>query len=157
MIISFYDKAFKGLSDNAALVVDNPSYSLVRRGVDFDSLSCKCEAFSEDIQPVFLVVKNDKGNYLYGCLAGIPQMKGDNQTEIVGADLKTMLNSDIVFNKSLNYGNVNSFLSAVFSAWGTQVNQGAFPVRLVFADNVGAIAFDEYLSPSAEKAAVFSA
>ena len=36
MIICFYDKDFKGEKDNAALVVDNSSFSLVRRVVDFD-------------------------------------------------------------------------------------------------------------------------
>ena len=62
MIISFYDHEFKGLPNNASLVVDNPSYSLVRRGVELDELKCTCEAFKEDIQPTFLIVKNDRGN-----------------------------------------------------------------------------------------------
>ena len=50
MIISFYDKNFKGLQNNAALVVDSSSFSLVRRAVDCDDLRCRCEAFTENIQ-----------------------------------------------------------------------------------------------------------
>ena len=38
MIISFYNEKFVGLQNNASLVVDNPSYSLVRRGVELDEL-----------------------------------------------------------------------------------------------------------------------
>lgn len=156
MIVSFYDKNFKGLQNNASLVVDNDSYSLVLRGVDFDSLSCKCEPFTENIQPTFVVVKNDRGNYLYACLAGIPQLNKDNQTEIVGADLKTMFKSDIVMDFSSTYADVNAFLTAVFNVWQTQVNQGAFSVNLSFNANVGSIAF-EHLKPSADGKKVYDA
>ncbi len=156
MIISFYDKNFKGLQNNASLVVDNDSYSLVRRGVDFDSLSCKCEPFTENIQPTFVVVKNDRGNYVYGCLAGIPQLNKDNQTEIVGSDLKTIFKSDIVMDFSKGYSTVNAFLTSVFNAWKTQVNQGAFSAELAFNANVGTIAFDN-LTPSADGVKVYDA
>lgn len=121
MIVSFYGKDFKGLQNNAALVVDNASYSLVRRGVDFDDLKCVCEAFTENIQPTFLIVKNDKGQYVYAALAGIPQLTKENKTEITASDIKTMLKSDIVFNLGQKWDDVNDFLTAVFSAWNKQV------------------------------------
>lgn len=156
MIVSFYDKNFKGLQNNASLVVDNQSYSLVRRGVDFDSLSCKCEPFTENIQPTFVVVKNDRGNYVYACLAGIPQLNKDNQTEIVGSDLKTMLKSDVVMDFSNDFTDVNAFLTAVFDSWRAQVNQDSFSVQLVFNENVGTVAF-EYLTPSADGKKVYDA
>lgn len=160
MIVSFYDKNFKGLQDNASLVVDNDSYSLVRRGVDFDSLSCTCEPFTENIQPAFVVVKNDRGNYVYACLAGIPQLNKDNQTEIVGSDLKTMFKSDIVMDIATDFpegfSSVNAFLTAVFDAWQAQVNQGSFSVRLAFNDNVGTIAF-EHLTPPANGPKIYDA
>lgn len=155
MIVSFYDKNFKGLQNNASLAVDSQSYSLVKRGVDFDSLSCKCEPFTENIQPTFLIVKNDRGNYVYGCLAGIPALNENNQTEIVGSDLKTMLKSDVVFDLSLLFEDVNSYLSAVFTEWKEQVNQNSFTARLVFAFEE-AIAF-ENLEPQGEKPAVYNA
>ena len=87
MIVSFYDKDFKGTKNNASLVVDNASYSLTRRAVDLDDMKCTCEAFTEDMQPTFVVVKNDRGNYLYGALAGVPQLTEDNQTKVTGSDL----------------------------------------------------------------------
>jgi len=63
MIITFYDKEFKGLQNNASLVVDTGanSFALTKRGVDMDSLTCYAEAFTESIQPVFLVLKDDFG------------------------------------------------------------------------------------------------
>ncbi len=149
MIISFYDNEFKGLQNNASLVVDNKSYSLVRRGVDLDSLKCKCEAFTENIQPTFLIVKNDRGNYVYGCLAGIPQLNADNQTEVTGSDLKTMLKSDVLLEFPQNFTSVNAYLQYVFNEWNKQVNQNSFKCELVFDAGVGNIAFDK-LIPSGE-------
>lgn len=149
MIISFYDNEFKGLQDNASLVVDNKSYSLIRRGVDLDSLKCKCEAFTENIQPTFLIVKNDRGNYVYGCLAGIPQLNADNQTEVTGSDLKTMLKSDVLLKFPQTFTSVNAYLQYVFNEWNKQVNQNSFKCELVFDAGVGNIAFDK-LIPSGE-------
>lgn len=157
MIISFYDNEFKGLQNNASLSVDNASYSLIRRGVELDEMSCTCEAFTENkIQPTFLVVKNDRGNYVYGALAGIPQLDKQNQTKITASDLKTMLKSDIFLDCSKKWSDVNAFLSEVFNEWNAQVNQGSFSCELLFNDNVGTVAF-ENLVPSAEKEAVYNA
>lgn len=156
MIISFYDKNFKGLQNNAALVVDNSSFSLVRRAVDCDDLKCRCEAFTENIQPAFVVIKNDLGNYVYGALAGVPQLNEDNQTEITASDIKTLLKSDVILDLTSSFTNVNSFLSYVFGEWNTQVNQGTIPSELRLAENVGDVAF-EYLTPSAENIAAYDA
>jgi len=133
MIVSFYDKDFKGLQDNASLVVDNSSYSLIRRGVELDELKCTCEPFVESIQPTFLVVKNDKGNYVYGCLAGIPELTSERKTVITGTDLKSMLKSDVVLDFSgMSHTTVDAMLSYVFAQWKSQVNQGSFNCELVF-------------------------
>ena len=45
------------IPDNSSLVIDGKSYSLIKRGVDFDSLKCECEPYTADIQPTFIVVK----------------------------------------------------------------------------------------------------
>ena len=156
MIISFYDNQFRGLQNNASLVVDNKSYSLIRRGVDLDSLKCKCEAFTENIQPTFIVVKNDKGNYIYGCLAGIPQLNSDNQTEVTGSDLKTMFKSDVLLQFPQTFASVNAYLRYVFNEWNKQVNQNSFPCELVFDDEVGNISFEK-LIPSGESYAAVNA
>ena len=139
MIISFYDRQFNGLQNNASLTVDNKSYSLIRRGVEMDELKCTCEPFTENIQPAFIAVKNDLGNYVYGCLAGIPVLTAERKTTITGTDLKAMFKSDIVFSAG-SYASVNALITGVFGQWNTQVNQGTIACELVFKDTVGTIA-----------------
>lgn len=156
MIVSFYDENFKGLQDNASLVVDNGSYSLIRRAVDLDELKCTCEAFRENIQPTFVVVKNDRGNYVYGALAGIPQLTEDNKTKITAADIKTMLKTDVWLDLSQSFSNVNTFFTHVFNAWNQQVTQDSFTCELSFHTNVGTVAFD-VLVPTAETYAAYDA
>lgn len=129
LIVSFYDKNFKGLQDNASLVVDDNSYKLTKRSVDFDSLSCTCERYIEDIQPTFLIIKNSLGNYVYGCLAGIPTVGEDNKTKITGTDLKTMFNSDIIVDLS-TATTVQGVINTVFNAWKTDIVQGSFDVEI---------------------------
>lgn len=131
MIVSFYDKNFKGLQDNASLVIDSDSYSLIRRGVEMDELKCTCEPFVESIQPTFLIIRNDKGNYIYGCLAGIPELSVERKTVINGTDLKSMLKSDVLLDFSTQQ-TVNGLLTYVFSEWDTQVNKGSFACELNF-------------------------
>ena len=140
MILSFLDKDFKGLQSNASLVIDVSSYSLIRRGVDLDELSCTCEPFTENIQPTFIVVKNDIGNYIYSCLAGIPELTAENKTKITGSDLKTMFKSDVVLNfANLSQSTVNTLFYYVFNQWARQVNQNYFICQLSFDDDVGTI------------------
>ena len=124
MIASFYDKDFKGLQNNASLVISKDSYSLVKRPVEMNSLSCVCEAFTEDIQPTFLIIQDNKGGYVYGCLAGVPELNEDNQTEINGTDLKSMLSSDVILDTTANdYTTVNDYITYLFNQWKEQVNQ----------------------------------
>lgn len=156
MIVSFYDEKFKGLQNNAALIVDNASYSLIMRGVDFDDIKCTCEAFTENIQPTFIVVKNDKGKYVYAALAGIPQLSKENKTEITGSDIKTMLKSDVVLHLGQKWKDVNAFFTFVFSEWNVQVNKSSFSCELKFNENVGTIEF-ENLQPTAENLDVYDA
>jgi hypothetical protein len=150
MIVSFYDRNFKGLQDNASLVIDSNSYSLIRRGVELDELKCVCEPFMESIQPTFLVVKNDKGNYVYGCLAGIPTLTNENKTVVTGSDIKTMLQSDVFLDfRTTTYTTVNQVFNYVFGQWLTQVNQNSFDCELVYNDNVGTVALTDLAPPPA--------
>ncbi len=157
MIVSFYDKNFKGLQNNASLVVAKDSYSLIKRPVEMNTLTCTCEAFTEDIQPTFLVVQDNKGGYVYGCLAGIPELNEDNQTEINGTDLKSMLSSDVILDTTANsYTTVNEYISYLFNEWKEQVNQDSFTVDLVFNDNVDTITLTD-LKPAIEEKDVYNA
>lgn len=155
MIASFYDKDFKGLQNNASLVIAKDSYSLVKRPVEMNTITCTCEAFTEDIQPTFLIIQDNKGGYVYGCLAGIPLLNENNQTEINGTDLKSMLSSDVILNVT-SYTKVNDYITYVFNQWKEQVNQNSFNVELVFNDNVGSISLTD-LKPSATEKDVYNA
>jgi len=151
MIVSFLNENFKGLQNNASLNIHKDKYSLVKRPVELDELSCTCEPFTEDIQPTFLVVKDNIGGYVYGCLAGVPTLNNDNQTEITGTDLKSLLSSDIVIQPT-TYSSVNDYIRYVFNEWYNQVNKG-FSCELVFNDNVGSVGFEE-LVPTQEEVIV---
>ena len=138
MIVSFYDKNFKGLQNNASLTIDKSSYKLVKRPVELNDLNCICEPFTENIQPTFLVIKDDLGRYVYGCLAGIPILNKENKTEINGTDLKSMLSSDVIL-ESNPFENINQVISYIFNQWNIQVNQNSFACELIFNENVGTI------------------
>ena len=149
MIVSFYDKNFKGLQNNASLVVDKDSYSLIKRPIEMNSLTCICEPFTENIQPTFLIVKDNIGNKIYSSLAGIPLLNSENKTEINGTDLKSMLSSDVILEPT-TYTLVKDYIKYVFNEWKNQVNQNSINVELVFKDNVTDIITD--LIPSNDKA-----
>lgn len=157
MIASFYDKNFKGLQNNASLVISKDSYSLIKRPVEMNTLSCVCEPFTEDIQPTFLVIQDNKGGYVYGCLAGIPLLNENNQTEINGTDLKSMLSSDVILDTTANsYTTVNDYITYLFNQWKEQVNQNSFNVELVFNGNVGTINLTD-LKPALEEKDIYNA
>ncbi len=145
MIVSFYDRLFKPVDDNASLSVDLPSFKLVKRPVEMNDLSCKCEPFSEDIQPTFLIIKDDLGRYIYGSLAGIPLLNNDNQTEINGTDIKSMLSCDVIFDKKENYSTVNEILIYIFEKWKQSLGEDYIKCELVFKDENSQIEVGEYM------------
>lgn len=149
MIVSFYDKEFKGLQNNASLTIDKGSYKLVKRPVELNDLSCICEPFTENIQPTFLVISDDLGRYIYGSLAGIPLLNEENKTEINGTDLKSMLSSDVILETG-TFANVNEIISYIFNQWNIQVNQNSFTCELRFNENVGTVAIKD-LTPAYTK------
>lgn len=133
MIVSFYDKNLISIAGNSSLMVAKDSYSLIKRPVEMNSLTCTCEAINGDVQPVFLVIMDDRGRgseIIYGCLAGVPILDNKKQTQINGTDLKSVLSSDIYFEPYGSYEFVNHYLAHVFLTWKEQVNQDTLPVRL---------------------------
>lgn len=136
MIASFYDNNFRKLQNNALLTVDKKTYRLIKRPVEFNELTCKCQAFTEDIQPTFVIVGDGVGDYVYGCLAGVPLLNSDNQTEINGTDLKKMLDSDIIVDTNdidnNETGSVSYAIQFLFDNWLAQDNQNTFTCELEF-------------------------
>lgn len=152
MIISFYDNNFVALQNNASLVISKDSYSLIKRPIEMNSLNCLCESFSEDIQPTFLVIKDDKGSYIYGSLAGIPLINENNQTEINGTDIKSILSSDIIIYPK-QYLRVFEYLSYIFNEWNRQVNQLSINTELLFTNQAKEIEISD-LIPNQDKTVV---
>ena len=131
MILTFYDKNFIALSENSSLNVGD--WSLKRNAVDYDDFSCTSEAFSEEIQPTFAVLKEDNGRYKYGCFAGIPTLNINNQTVLQGSDLKTYFNNEI-YAKFNNLVSIKALFNAIFIAFETQVNQSSFDLEFDTSD-----------------------
>lgn len=145
MIINFYDREFRAIKDNSGLVIDKNSFSLIKRPVEMNDFSCICEAFIEDVQPTFLVVKDDKGSneLVYSSLAGIPIINEKNQTEVNATDIKSMLSSDIIIEKQTPT-TVNEYITYIFNKWKEQVNQNSINCELIFNENVGNIIISNY-------------
>jgi len=131
MIVSFYDKDFVALQNNASLSVGK--WELRRKAVDYDDFSLTSEPFIQDVNPCFVIMKDDYGRYKYGALAGIPQLNKDNQTELVASDLKTIFNNEILFQFEI-YSYLDEMLSAVLTAFNSQVMQGSFTLEIDLTD-----------------------
>ena len=143
MIITFYDKDFKALQNNASLVVGK--WSIKRRAVDFDDFTATSEAFVEDVNPTYVVMSDDLGKYYYGAFAGIPQLTEDNQTNLQASDLKTFFNSEIVYTNP-ERDNLVIYLRGVFTTFALQVSRD---FAIYFDDDIQDISLT-YLKPSGE-------
>ena len=127
MFLSFYDKDFNALQNNATLVVG--TYNLTRRAVDFDDFTAISQPFTEDVNPTFVVMKDDIGNYKYGAFAGVPALNKDNQTELQASDLKTFFNNEMLVGFG-TYTKLNDYFTFVFNKFNSDVVQGSFNIEL---------------------------
>lgn len=125
MILTFYDKNFVALQDNASLNVGD--WELKRNAVDFDDFSATSEAFIENINPTFVVLKDDRGRYKYGAFAGVPQLNKKNQTTLQSTDLKGYFDNEILIQYP-NCSTVKDLFDFAISEFKLQVNQNSFSV-----------------------------
>lgn len=128
MIITFYDKDFNPLQDNASLNVGE--WNLTRRAVDYDDFTAISEPFLEEINPTFVVLKDDFGRYKYAAFAGIPELTKDNQTSLQASDFKTIFNCDIITSFSTGFTYLYDYFDEVMNDFVGQVLQGSFTVEL---------------------------
>jgi len=131
MILTFYDKDFKPISDNSSLNIG--SWDLTNKAIDFDDFSCTSEPFLINVQPTFAVMMDDLGNYLYGCFAGVPELTIENQTKLTGSDLRTFLNNDIYCLYS-NYGSktLKDYFTDVINDFQSQINDDSISIDFDF-------------------------
>ena len=132
MIITFYDKDLTPISDNSSLNVGD--WDLKREAVEFDSFTCTSEPFLFQIQPTFMVIKDDLGVYKYGCFAGIPTLTADNQTKETGSDLKTYFNNNMVVRLNTTYTYLEEYFDEIFQAFSNSVNSNGFTCELDTSD-----------------------
>lgn len=150
MILSFYDKDFNGLINNASLIVNKKGFRIIKRPVELNEFSCICEPITEDIQPTFIVVRDDRGReIIHSSFAGVPTINEDNQTEINGTDLKTIFSSDIVVQFG-TYTYIGEVINIIFNEWNNQVNKGAINCRLVYKDDAQIVPLENFI-PSTDK------
>ena len=153
MIISFYDKDFNALQNNASLLIDRNDFNLVKRPIELNEFTCSCEAFTENIQPTFIVVKDDIGRSrkpLYASLAGVPILNKNNQTEINGTDLKTLFSSDVILQYTETITTVGQVFNYILSEWNKQVNRDSIKCVFKYLDDVKNISLTD-LEPSTTK------
>lgn len=126
MIITFYDKDFNALQNNASLNVGE--WSLTRRAVDFDDFTATSEPFLEDMNPTFVVLKDDYGRYKYAAFAGIPELTTEDKTQLQASDLKTIFNNEILSSLG-TYTKLGAYFDDLFTVFDTQVVQGSFTIE----------------------------
>jgi hypothetical protein len=143
MIVSFYNKDFLALQNNASLNVGN--YTMRLRAVDFDDVSITSEAFTENINPCFVVLKSDLGNYEYGGFAGIPSLDKEGRTVCQVSDLRTFFNSEILL-KFISPLTVKDVFDQVYAAFSYQVIQSSFFVTFD-TSQLGNLNLETFLSP----------
>ena len=69
-----------------------------------------------------MVISDARGRYVYGSLAGVPTLNSNNQAEINGTDLKSMLNCDIYLKKTHNaVFSVGGLIKTIFDEWNSQI------------------------------------
>ena len=123
MFVTFYDENFNALQDNSSLNVSK--FTIKRKAVDFDDFNFVSQPFLVNVNPCFVVLKDDNGRLKYSAFAGIPQLNKDNQTECQCSDLKTIFNNNIVASFGA-YDYLDEYFSAVLTAFNLQVLQGSF-------------------------------
>lgn len=133
MIINFFNREFMPLTDNNSLNVDN--YELIKRAVDFDTFRVVSVSHKIEINPFFVTMENEKGNYVYGAMAGLPKVDTENKTNIITADLKTLLRGEVAVDfRGSDFTGATVLLSKyITTLWGyflSQLVQGYYNVHL---------------------------
>lgn len=146
MIITFYDKEFIAVKDNSSLNVG--SWSLTKKAVDYDSFTATCQKFNESINPTFVVMQDDYGQYVYGAFSGVPMINSKEQTEITASDLKTILNNEVVLSLG-SYSTVKDLLEYVLNNFKAQCVDEALAVEFNL-DNIADIEMDGVFVPDVE-------
>ena len=147
MIITFYDKDFNALQDNASLNVGE--WNLTKRAIDYDDFTATSEPFLEKINPTFVVFKDDLGRYKYGAFAGIPELTKENQTKLQASDLKTIFNNEIITSFS-TYNTLKFYFDSLLNIFNTQCVQNSFIVEFN-TDAISSISMGD-MAPTSELA-----
>lgn len=146
MFITFYDKDFRPLADNSSLNVE--SYSLKRRAYDLNEFSCVCEPVEIEAEPMFAVLKDNRGASYYDMLNPIIEKNNENKSVVTARDLKALFNTNIVFAPpAVTLTSAQAAFEEVFAQWKSFLGSGFATVSLDVSDLAG-IALKEFSLPA---------
>ena len=148
MFISFYDKDFNTVDNNSSLSVE--SYDLSRRSYDLNTFSCTCEPIDLTVEPMFAVMRDNKGKKYYDCLQPIYTRDKSGKGTVEARDLKAVFNTEAIIDFSATQVTVKTLLDYIFTAWKNSANSGFANVQFV-TDSISDVGGEVY-QPTEKKA-----
>ena len=144
MFISFYDKNFNTVDNNSSLFIE--SYNLARRSYDLNTFSCVCEPIDLTVEPMFAVMRDNKGKKYYDCLQPFYTRNSDGKGSVTARDLKAVFNTEAIIDLTAKQSSVKALLDYIFTAWKNSANSGFANVQFI-TDSLADI-MDEVQQPT---------
>lgn len=129
MFISFYDRNFNTVDNNSSLSVE--SYNLSRRSYDLNTFSCVCEPIGLTVEPMFAVMRDDKGKRYYDCLQPLYTRDTDGKGNVEARDLKAVFNTEAIIDFTSAQSSVKALFDYIFTAWKNSANSGFANVQFI--------------------------
>lgn len=148
MFISFYDKDFNTVDNNSSLTIE--SYDLSRRSYDLNTFSCVCEPIDLTVEPMFAVIRDNKGKKYYDCLQPIYTRDKSGKGSVEARDLKAVFNTEAIIDLTAKQSSVKALLDYIFTAWKNSANSGFTNVEFI-TDSIADMT-DEVQQPTEKKA-----
>lgn len=148
MFISFYDKDFNTVDNNSSLSVE--SYDLSRRSYDLNTFSCVCEPIDLTVEPMFAVIRDNKGKKYYDCLQPIYARDKSGKGTVEARDLKAVFNTEVIIDFSATQVTVKALLDYIFTSWKNGANSGFANVQFL-TDSISDVGGEVY-QPTEKKA-----
>lgn len=141
MFISFYDKNFNTVDNNSSLAIE--SYDLARRSYDLNTFSCTCEPIDLTVEPMFAVIRDNKGKRYYDCLQPLYKRDKSGKGTVEARDLKAVFNTEAIIDFTQSQLTVKALLDYIFTAWKNSANSGFANVEFI-TDSISDVGGEVY-------------